>query len=95
VGARLKRVYDLTVSTGAVKRFIVFGSFITNKLDPNDVDVFLIMSNEFNIETVAGNARLVFDHGMGQAHFGASIFWLREVSALPDVETSVAGWETK
>lgn len=95
VGARLKRVYDLVVSTGAVGRFIVFGSFVSDKPNPNDVDIFLVMGNEFDLESIAGEARLVFDHGIAQAHFGASIFWLREVAALPNVEASIAGWEIK
>lgn len=73
----------------------MFGSFVSNKSHPNDVDVFLIMINQFDFEAVVGEARLVFDHGMAQAHFGASIFWLREVSAFPNVEASIAGWEIK
>lgn len=95
VGVRLKRVYELAVSTGAVSRFIIFGSFVSNNPHPNDVDVFLVMSNAFDLEAVTGETRLVFDHGMAQAHFGASIFWLREISALPNIEASIAGWEVK
>ena len=43
VGTRLKRIYELAAATGGLKRFIVFGSFVSGKLDPNDVDVFLVM----------------------------------------------------
>ena len=39
---RLKRVYDLGAATDQLRRFIVFGSFVTTKLEPNDVDVFLV-----------------------------------------------------
>jgi hypothetical protein len=45
VGMRLKRVYELTVATGGLKRFIVFGSFVSTKPEPNDVDVFLVMND--------------------------------------------------
>lgn len=80
---------------GEVKRFIVFGSFVTDKSAPNDVDIFLVMRNSFDLSTVSGETRLVFDHLVAQAHFGASIFWLRELAALPDEAQSIANWETK
>jgi hypothetical protein len=46
-------------------------------------DVFLIMQDTFDLNQVAGEARLIFDHATAQAHFGASVFWLREQAALP------------
>lgn len=92
---RLKRVYDLASATGALKRFIVFGSFVTAKPDPNDVDVFLVMDDAFELGQVTGEARLVFDHPAAQAHFGASIFWLRRLAALPNEEEAVRGWQLK
>ena len=33
---RLERVYELAASTGQVHRFVVFGSFVTSKEEPND-----------------------------------------------------------
>ena len=92
---RLARVYELTAATGHTKRFVVFGSFVTTKSDPNDVDVFLIMDNLFELSEVTGEARLIFDHPAAQAHFGASVFWLRALAALPDEEQSIAGWQIK
>ena len=95
VATRLKRVYGLAAATGALKRFIVFGSFVTAKSDPDDVDVFLVMHNTFDLTRVSGETRLVFDHPAAQAHFGASIFWLRQLAALPSEEESVTGWQLK
>ena len=95
VGMRLKRIYELTAATGHVKRFIVFGSFVTAKPDPDDVDVFLVMDDTFDFDQVRGEARLVFDHPAAQAHFGASIFWLRRLAALPNEEEAVLGWQLK
>ena len=40
VAQRLVRIYDLASGTGHLARFIIFGSFITAKPDPNDVDIF-------------------------------------------------------
>jgi hypothetical protein len=95
VGMRLRRVYELALTTGHVKRFIVFGSFVTGKPEPNDVDVLLVMNDAFDFNQVTGEARLVFDHPAAQAHFGASIFWLRQLAALPNEEEAVRSWQRK
>jgi predicted nucleotidyltransferase len=92
---RLRRVYELAVATRHVKRFIVFGSFVTGKPEPNDVDVFLVMDDAFDLSQVTGEARLVFDHPAAQAYFGASIFWLRRLAALPTEEEAVLSWQLK
>jgi len=95
VAMQLKRVYELAAATGDLKRFIVFWSFVTGKTDPNDVDVSLVMHDRFDLGQVAGEARLVFDHAAAQAHFGASVFWLRQLAALPNEEEMVEGWQLK
>mgnify|MGYP001569797153 CR=1 FL=1 len=95
VGLRLARVYELAATTGHVKRFAVFGSFVTDKFEPNDVDVFLIMRDTFDLAQVTGEARLIFDHAAAQAHFGASVFWLRGLAALPNEEEAMASWQIK
>lgn len=95
VGMRLERVYELAAAIGHMKRFIVFGSFVTAKPEPNDVDVFLVMHDTFDLNEVTGEGRLVFDHPAAQAHFGASIFWLRQLAALPNEQEAVLGWQLK
>ncbi len=95
VAMRLSRVYELAASTGHLKRFIVFGSFVSAKPEPNDVDVFLLMDDPFDLSQVVGEARLVFDHPAAQAHFGASVFWLRQLAAVPSEKDMVEGWQLK
>lgn len=95
VAMRLSRVHELAAATGHLKRFIVLGSFVTAKPEPNDVDVFLLMDDAFKLEQVIGEARLTFDHSAAQAYFGASIFWLRRLSALPNEGEAVLGWQLK
>jgi hypothetical protein len=92
---RVARVHELAAATDQMKRFVVFGSFVTAKPEPNDVDVFLFMHDTFDLTQVTGEARLIFDHAAAQAHFGASIFWLRGLAALPDEEEAIASWEIK
>ena len=82
-------------ATGHLARFVVFGSFVTDKLEPQDVDVFLVMADAFDASPLSGDARLLFDHGTAQAHFGASVFWVRRFAAWPDEQAAVEFWQVK
>ena len=95
VAARLARIYGVAANTGLVARFVVFGSFITDKPYPNDVDVFLVMEDSFDAEALTGEARLLFDHSAADAHFGASVFWLRRVAALDGEAATIGYWQVK
>jgi predicted nucleotidyltransferase len=71
VAQRLERIYRVAIATGQVARFVVFGSFVTAKSEPADVDVFVLMDNTFDIGRLTGETRVLFDHAAAQAHFGA------------------------
>jgi hypothetical protein len=47
VTERLKCIYSLAQATGKLERFVIFGSYITAKPEPNDVDIILVMSDDF------------------------------------------------
>lgn len=95
VAERLRRIHQLAMSTGAVRRFIVFGSFITDKTAPNDVDVFLVMENHFDVATVSAEAGRVFDHTAAHNLLGASIFWIPHAACSEGEEESVLYWTIK
>ena len=95
VAQRLERIYGVALGTSQLARFVVFGSFVTAKREPADVDVFLLMKDTFEVGHVIGEARVLFDHAAAQAHFGASVFWLRRVAALGGEEDAIAGWQIK
>jgi hypothetical protein len=95
VALRLEHVYRLAVGTGHVARFIVFGSFITNKPEPNDVDIFLLMEDSFDVGMLSGETRLLFEHASAQAHFGASIFWMRRLATFDGEQSTVEYWQIK
>jgi hypothetical protein len=95
MGRRLRRVVDLVALTGHSVRIIVFGSFVSETEEPNDVDLFLIMDDAFDLNAVSGEGRLVFDHATAQAHFGASVFWVRQSACFPNEVEMVAGWGLK
>jgi hypothetical protein len=74
VAQRLERIYSVAVGTGQLARFVVFGSFVTAKSEPADVDAFLLMEDTFDMGQLTGEARVLFDHAAAQAHFGAVCF---------------------
>lgn len=92
---RLDRIYKLAVGTGHVARFIVFGSFVTDKMEPNDIDVFILMENSFDFDQLVGETRLLFEHGTAQTHFGCSFFWIRRLAALDGEKAKIEHWQIK
>ena len=92
---RLDRIYSIARATGHLARFVVFGSFVTSKLEPQDVDVFLVMTDTFDASELTSDVRLLFDHGAAQAHFGASVFWVRHRAVWPDEQVAVEFWQVK
>ncbi|MCB1233073.1 MAG: hypothetical protein KDN19_22710 [Verrucomicrobiae bacterium] len=95
ISLRLKRVAELAFSTNQVARFIVFGSFVSTKAEPNDVDIFLLMNDEFDVASLEGETKLLFDHRIAQEHFGASVFWVRRLAALGGEDTVIEDWQFK
>ena len=95
VGERLDRIYRLIADTGQLSRFVVFGSFVTGKPEPNDVDVFLVMDDAFDGDTLQEETALVFDHAAADSHFGASVFWVRRCATLGGEQAMVEYWQAK
>ena len=92
---RLDRIYNIAVETGQTARFIIFGSFVTDKPNPQDLDIFLLMEDTFDIRQVAGEARIIFNHMAAQNYEGASIFWLRRMAALDGEDAAIEHWQIK
>jgi hypothetical protein len=47
VTSRLTRIYELARQTGNLERFVIFGSYLTAKPEPNDDDIILVMRDDF------------------------------------------------
>lgn len=77
LASQLRLILDLASGTGKVLRFVVFGSFVTNKLEPNDVDVAIVMDDNFRVTDIDDSTASVFDHQRAQLELDASIFWIR------------------
>jgi hypothetical protein len=95
VSDRLNRPHHLVTSTGQLARFVVFGSFVTAKDEPNDVDIILLMEDTFDLAAVTGEAALVFQHLEADARFGASVFWTRRSGALGGEQAMVEYWQVR
>ena len=95
VADRLKRVYQLVTSTGLLARFVVFGSFVTAKDEPNDVDIILLMEDTFDLAAVRGEATLPFQHMEADAHFGASVFWTCRSGAIGGEQAMIEHWQVR
>jgi hypothetical protein len=93
VAQRLERIFKLAISTGQVARFIVFGSFVTAKADPGDVDIFMLMEDSFDSNQMRGEAAIVFDHQAAQNVLGASVFWIRRLAAIGGEPEALKHWQ--
>ncbi len=92
----LSHIYELAQRTGHLRRFVVFGSYVTAKPNPNDVDLVLVMDDEFRLEECPIEARGLFEHAVAQARFGASVFWIcPRLLSNESVEDSIAYWQIK
>ena len=95
IARRLERIYSLVENTGHLARFIIFGSFITTKSYPGDIDIFLLMENSFDASQLSGETALIFNHFTSQNYEGASIFWIRRLAAFDGEEATVEHWQYK
>jgi hypothetical protein len=96
VTARLRRIYDLAVATNYLERLVVFGSYVSDVAEPNDIDVILVMRDGFRCEECPADSCVLFDHGRANDELGASIFWVRPDMLLGEpLDQFLGHWELK
>ncbi len=94
VTQRLERIIEAAKSTGKLSRAIVFGSYVTSKRDPNDVDVVLIMDDDFQVTSCQGDVFKLFDQNQSAGEFGASVFWVRpSMLFLESLDEFISHWQ--
>lgn len=62
MSARLRRIHQLAKDTNHLQRLIIFGSYITSKPEPNDIDLVLIFDDDFDITTCAEDEKRLLNH---------------------------------
>jgi predicted nucleotidyltransferase len=96
VTARLVRIHAKVQATGKLVRFVVFGSYVTDKPEPNDVDVVMVMRDDFNPAACESELQTLFDHRQAADHWGASVFWICSSSLIREtVDQFLAHWQIK
>jgi hypothetical protein len=75
---RLQDILERAEGTAHLKRAFVWGSFVTAKPEPRDVDVMLVMSAQFRSELCTPDVRQVFDGEAAERVLGATVLWTRE-----------------
>ncbi|HUU51278.1 MAG TPA: hypothetical protein VMW81_10035 [Nitrospinota bacterium] len=73
----LENIIELAKSTGKLERVIIWGSFISNKEFPQDIDLLLIMRGDFDVDANPPQVKGVFDYVQGRIAFNADIFWTK------------------
>jgi hypothetical protein len=93
---KLRLLHELAIRTGHLTRFLVFGSFVSGVPEPRDVDVVLVMTEDFRLENAPRESRTLFSHPDAEARFGASVFWVRQ-GMLPEdgMREFMETWQTK
>ena len=75
---------------------IIFGSYITAKPEPNDVDVVIIFSDDFDLTVCSEEVKRLLDHQQAENEFGSSIFWIRPSLLLfQTLEEFIESWQVK
>ena len=92
----LKRIYQLAEETGHLQQLLIFGSYITAKPKPNDIDVVLIFGDDFDIAACSEDVKKLLNHQQAATEFGASVFWIRpSLLFLETLDEFIAGWQVK
>ncbi len=73
----LENIIELAKSTGKLEQVIVWGSFISNKEFPQDIDLLLIMRDDFEVDANPPQVKGVFDYVQGRIAFNADMFWTK------------------
>ena len=90
LASRLQELVNLARETSKLQRLFIWGSFVTDKLFPRDLDVFLLMQEGFDREfsALSPPQRYVFEHESARLLFEADIFWATEAIGA----TVLASW---
>ena len=73
----LENIIELAKSTGKLERVILWGSFVSNKEFPQDIDLLLIMRDDFDVDANPPEVKRMFDYAQGRIAFNADMFWTK------------------
>ncbi len=74
---RLRSLLDLAAASGKLRRIFIWGSFVTAKPAPKDLDILLIMAEDFEVDQLPAPAHAIFDSVRARLLFESDVFWAR------------------
>ena len=77
LGERLRDLITTAKATEKLARLILWGSFVTAKESPNDLDLLLVMNADFDLDKIPEETRALFDHTQARLRFDADVFWTK------------------
>jgi hypothetical protein len=77
LSGRLRTILQLAATGGRLRRVFVWGSFVTAKPAPRDLDVLLIMSDDFEVDQMSAPAQVIFDCTRAKLLFESDVFRAR------------------
>ena len=72
----------------------LWAAYITAKPDPNDVDITLVMRDDFDVQACNEESRPLLTYSTRAEAFSASVFWIRPaLLVLETLEEFIAHWD--
>ena len=90
-GGLLAGVHSATLDEVAA-RFLAFGSFITRKTEPNDVDIFMVMNDRFDIATLPAVPKYRSGHPARGTSSGSGYSGGRRLAVLGGEQAAIEEW---
>jgi predicted nucleotidyltransferase len=66
---RIARIHRIAVATSHLARFVVFGSFVSQKSVPNDVDIFMVFEDAFDASKCDHETMMLLDHATADTYW--------------------------
>ena len=77
LSGRLQAILELAATGRQRRRAFVWGSFVTAKPARRDLDILLIMSEDFEVDRMSAAAQAAFDSTRAKLLFESGVFWAR------------------
>jgi predicted nucleotidyltransferase len=75
---QLDIIIDQLRATRKLKQVFLFGSFVSGKASPNDVDLLVVMNAGFSTVQLGGKVLELFQHDVCRIRYHADLFWVTE-----------------
>ncbi|HVF49359.1 MAG TPA: hypothetical protein VNA19_04690 [Pyrinomonadaceae bacterium] len=91
---RFRELLEMARNTNKLRQIFLWGSFVTSKPFPRDIDVFLVMAEDFTVEIVAEDQKMLFNHSQANLRFASDVFWMNAASQEA-IELSLDTFQTR